>query len=69
MSCKVSEFSNHENFHTTKILFYFKMSPYIAYFLGLLTLLIIIIPFWIASMRFQNVARGYRTIMCNQALP
>jgi len=44
------------------------MSPYVAYFLGILTVLIIIVPFWVLSIRFESVATAYRAIFCDQAL-
>jgi hypothetical protein len=44
------------------------MSPITAYILGILTLLIILIPFWILSTRFTAVANTWNIIMCNQTV-
>lgn len=44
------------------------MSPFGAYLLGLLTMLIIIIPFWVLSMGYLYVSDAYLKIFCSQAL-
>ena len=44
------------------------MSVYAAYLLGLVTTLLIIVPFWVLSMRYSTVATVYRAALCNQAL-
>jgi hypothetical protein len=44
------------------------MSPYLAYLLGLLTVLVIVVPLWLLSTRYQGVADAYRRIFCDQAL-
>lgn len=45
----------------------YQMSPYLAYLLGLLTVLLIVIPFWVLSMNYQVVSDSYLTIFCKQA--
>lgn len=44
------------------------MSPYVAYLLGLFTILIILIPFYVMSMRFKGVSNVYKDVLCNQAI-
>ena len=44
------------------------MSPFIAFILGMLTILIIIIPFWVMSMRVEVIAKYYNYIFCNQSI-
>jgi hypothetical protein len=44
------------------------MSPYLAYFLGLITVLVILLPFWVLSMRFRSVSGAYKSLFCNQAI-
>lgn len=42
------------------------MSPYAAYVLGILTILVILIPWWILSMRSTSVSNAYSKVFCNQ---
>lgn len=44
------------------------MSALMAYFIGILTILVIILPFWVLSMRSQSVSDTYKAVFCNQAL-
>ncbi len=44
------------------------MSPYAAYILGLFTLIAIILPFWVLSMRYQGVSDAYKAVFCDQAI-
>lgn len=45
------------------------MSPYLAYLLGVLTVLIIVVTFWVLSARFKNVSDVYQSIFCDQTIP
>lgn len=44
------------------------MSPYMAYLLGLLTFLLIMLPFWIMSTFSYIVSEAYYGIFCTQAI-
>lgn len=44
------------------------MSNLEAFLLGLLVTLLIILPFWALSMRFDAVSNGYLTVFCKQAI-
>lgn len=43
----------------------FKMSPLVAYFLGIITILIILIPFWYLARVNQKISTTYKNIFCN----
>lgn len=45
------------------------MSPWFAYFLGLITILIILIPLWILSAFNDDAAEAYSVIFCDQLPP
>lgn len=42
------------------------MSPYLAYFLGLITLIVIFLPFWLLAQNNLEVAKIYNNIFCSQ---
>ena len=41
------------------------MSPLIAYFLGILTILVIFLPFWLAALYNSSAAEAYEQIFCS----
>ncbi len=43
------------------------MTPITAYMLGLFTVLLILIPFYVFSMYFNTVSDGYLVAFCKQA--
>jgi hypothetical protein len=43
------------------------MDSLYAYFLGLLTMLIILIPFWILSNDYSRISDVYLNVFCKQA--
>lgn len=44
------------------------MKAGVAYLLGILTLLIILLSFYLLSMRYANVGSAWRQIFCEQAV-
>lgn len=40
------------------------MSPFLAYILGLFTILLILIPFWTAAILNGDVAEAYKNTVC-----
>jgi hypothetical protein len=40
------------------------ISPYFSFFLGIITILIIIIPFWFAGTQVPAIGRAYSSIFC-----
>lgn len=53
--------------HVKLVLALYQMSPYLAYLLGLMTVLLIIIPFWVLSMDYPVVSNSYLNLFCKQA--
>lgn len=45
------------------------MSPFTAYFLGILTVLLILIPFWAIAVNFSPIGDSYRSVMCYKICP
>lgn len=41
------------------------MSPLVAYFLGIITILIILIPFWYLARVNTKISTTYKNIFCN----
>lgn len=41
------------------------MSPLVAYFLGIITVLIILIPFWYLARVNQKISTTYKNIFCD----
>lgn len=46
----------------------YSISPYAAYLLGLLTVFVILIPFWTLSMGYAPISKVYLAAFCSQAL-
>lgn len=44
------------------------MDALLAYFLGILTVLVIFLPFWVLSMYFPEVASVYDNVFCDQTV-
>jgi hypothetical protein len=44
------------------------MNPYYAYILGLLTLFIVIFPFWLLSMYYRFISIIYLEFFCKRAV-
>ena len=44
------------------------MSPYVAFILGILVVLVPFIIFYVLSMNFTSVSNAYQDIFCNQAI-
>lgn len=44
------------------------MKAGVAFLLGILTILLILLPFYLLSMRYANVGRAWRQIFCEQAV-
>ena len=40
------------------------MSHYEAYFLGVLTIILIMVPFWILTLYIPSVKKGYKSSIC-----
>lgn len=45
------------------------MSPYLAYVLGILTVILIFLPFWLLSQTSEGVANAYSSVFCDQIDP
>ena len=45
------------------------MSVYLAYILGILTVILIFLPFWLLSQTSSGVATAYSTVFCDQIDP
>ena len=45
------------------------MSPYTAYFLGILTVLLIIVPFWVLSLFVTSIKTAYTNSVCYKICP
>jgi len=41
------------------------LSPYIAYLFGLLTVIIIIVIFYVLALRVPSVSNAYKTTLCS----
>lgn len=44
------------------------MNPVLAYFLGILTMILIIFPFWYVSTKDENTRNVYDSIFCRTEL-
>jgi hypothetical protein len=47
------------------ILFYLKMTPIGAYILGIITMLLLFVPFWYVSTKDTELSKTYKGIFCS----
>ncbi len=57
------------NYKYLQFKFQIKMTPFGAYFLGLFTFLIIIIPFWLMSLFSKSIKNAYQSSICYKICP